>query len=259
MPKQSQKRRTSKATAAPESSDSPVKAEVASKNVKFDLGAYRKELAQQAGVGVVSVNYLASLLALKPTKVAPWEKRGVVPAELAYKLAELEKLVKAGETKLEPPKRGRRAGSAPKAKVTRTARKVKALAPEPIVSRSDVSVDVKALRTKMGLSRAKFAKRLGGAAVGSIANWESKKSVPRAKYAGKLRELAAEVASGAAVPATRSAATSARARSGNGSSGASAPADLQTLARMIFEAAVGCSDATRTKLFDAAAALLAEK
>lgn len=169
----------------------------AESGARFDVGALRVALAKSAGVPKISRPDLAKLIGAHPNSIALWESGSKVGEKYLSKLKNLDERITKGEKiEIAPRKKGGR----PKKAVPKKAAVAKTSKGRPgrpkRGARTGATVDVKALRTRLGASREVMAKLLG-VSPGSILNWETPgKTVMTEKNLTKLRDLAAKAEAG---------------------------------------------------------------
>jgi DNA-binding transcriptional regulator YiaG len=151
---------------------------------KFDVAALREKLG-------ASRSAFGKLVGVSPGSVLNWENGKSLSEESLASLRELVKEIAAGTVAVPAPKKGGRPrNTAAKDGAAKPVKATKATRP-----RTARTIDVAALRARLGLSQGAFAKRLGVSA-GSILNWERHGTTITKKNVKKLRALAKEAAAG---------------------------------------------------------------
>ncbi len=187
------RRRPAKKAAAPRPRKPSPKA---GRGGTLDVLALRKKLG-------LSRAALGKLLGVHENSISNWELRGTkITEKNAAKLREIAGQAASGKLATEKPKKAaapRKAAVAPR----------KASTPSKNGKGPTASIDVAAIRAKLGISRVGFAK-LVGAVPESVRLWESGRPASE-KFVAKLRELAAQ---GAKAPAPASVRTAMAPRRG---------------------------------------------
>jgi len=168
----------------------------------YDVTALRVQLARAAGVPNASREALAKLVGAHVHSIALWEAGKQVGARHLAKLRELDARIAKGEKislpaprKLGRPKKAAVSKKRAAPKRATAAKKVGRPMKAPSVALKNApSFNVKALRSKLGASRAALAKALGVSAQ-SVLNWENGKPIT-AKNVVRLRDLEGRAASG---------------------------------------------------------------
>lgn len=225
-------------------------------NASFDVKALRTKM----GAGRPA---FAKLVGVSAASILNWESGKSIKPGTVAKLKDLEKKFDAGEVKVPESRRGRKPGTKVATKKAVSAASGKRRGRPPKVAtvapkQSSAKVDVKALRSKLGMTLKAFSEAVG-TSLGSVGNWE-RGTTPQPKFMAKLQELQTKAGSGptpvaASEPKRRGRPPKAQvATTGNG-----VPNDRFALAETMIAFARTCSPETREKLGAAAAALLTEK
>ena len=162
-----------------------------SSGAKFDVAGLRRALAKASGVPKISRPAIAKLVGAHPNSIALWESGKLVGPKYLEKLRALEARVRQGGNVGLPPAAKRGGPKAEKAAGKRPVGRPKMAV---TASKRGGKFDVKALRSRLGLSRNALAKLLGVSA-GSVFNWERGKSITTGNVE-KLRSLQSRAESG---------------------------------------------------------------